>query len=350
MSVTSFKESRFGVMIEPIISIFLVLCTVAYFTFPEKWGVFYFFINTPPLFVFAPIAIFAAYAFLFKRKIAKIALLNAVIFVILSIAAVRPHLLGPQLLSQDIKREQPIQYRICSWNTAYFFEFNRTESFNYLAQKNCDIILLQEVWRSDLLTIELEQYKTSHFPEHELIANEEFVIIYPKTLKLLKQYESEYKGHFAVGLSLPGEKSVIIINAHIWNPIVPRPFYTEIDTVAYLDGQKTRELEQTELINFVNSRASENQRIVLMGDFNTTQNNEFFAKLTAPGTRLQHTSPLIAIAEPIWSKQSTYPASSPFLRLDYAFVSKPQANRAELKKECRPEFADHCLMILEVLL
>jgi endonuclease/exonuclease/phosphatase family metal-dependent hydrolase len=223
-------------------------------------------------------------------------------------------------------------------------DFNRNLGFETLKEKNCDIIMLQEVWKSETIIPEIVEARDQYLPEYDVRTFEEFVLFIPpgSDLSLIM---SKNRAFFGAELHIKDEY-LTVYNIHLWNPLVPRPL-VENNKVTYLDAQQERTAQISELLAELTESTKKESLIVVSGDFNSMQNHEIIRKINRLG---EGTKQLTMISSNVFAERNTYPASRPFIQIDYSYISQVARPKAKKSMYCVPHASDHCLIVLDVLL
>jgi exonuclease III len=297
--------------------------------------------STPPQFIFFPLLLLIGYRFIRKESLdLYLALFSFFFLWTFFVAGNHDQFRNTAFLYSDQKHPA----RICVWNTAYFFDFDRDLGFKTLKEKNCDIIMLQEVWKSENALPELIAARDTYLPQFDVRNFEEFVLFIPpgSDLSLIK---SNSRGFFGATLHIKDEY-LTVYNVHLWNPLVPRPLVVD-DKVTYIDAEKERVDQINELLSELTASSKKESLVVVSGDFNSMQNHEVIRKINKIGEGKKQLS---IISSGIFAQRNTYPASRPFIQIDYSYISQVARPKAKKTEYCVPRASDHCLIVLDVLL
>lgn len=300
--------------------------------FGESGWLFYLHHTPPVLFILPPI--FYCIFQMYKRRIpvvplafTALLLLNLFVF------------MGRTIIFSNKVPPSDNLIRVCSWNSAYFFKWGRDVGLSTLKGQNCDVILLQEVWKSELMTNEIASIRNEYFPTMDFYSQGEFLVLAPKG-SVVEVNRSNSKGHFSVTLQ---NKNLTLTSIHLWNPITDMPTLDTNGKVVVIPAIEARESQKKELLTFLARKTDVPHLIV--GDFNTLQNG----KIQRDITKISPQGAFSYLSTPIFSNKNTYPANFPFLHIDYAFTSK-SLQQSGIAKKCLPQASDHCLLIIDLML
>lgn len=300
--------------------------------FGEGSSLFYLQHTPPILFVLPPI--FYCIFLIYKRSIPIVPLIFTVLlFINLFI------FMGRTLVFSNKTNHSDSSLRICSWNSAYFFKWGRDIGFTTLREQDCDVILLQEVWKSELMTNEIAEIRNEYFPTMDFFSQGEFLVLAPRG-SIVEVNRSANKGHFSVTLQ---DQKLTLTSIHLWNPITDMPMLDINGNVVVIPAIRARESQKKELLTFLERNADVPHLIV--GDFNTLQNGKILRDIT----KISPNGAYSYLSTPILSNKNTYPANFPFLHIDYAFTSK-SLQQSGIAKKCLPQASDHCLLIIDLML
>lgn len=319
-----------------LLAIAFVLIYVAYLGgFGENGWLFYL-QHTPPILFILPPIFYCGFS-IYKKRVPVVALLITIIISINLFV-----FLGRSITYQSTGKSNQQNLRLCSWNTAYFFKWNKEVGLTTLANQNCTVILLQEIWKSEFMTKEIAEVRDNYFPQFEFFSQGEFVILAPKD-SVVSVHRSLYNGHFAVTL-LYNNRTVRFTSVHLWNPITDMPTLDSNKKITVVPAIQARERQKKELITFI----QDTQKIphLIIGDFNTLQNGKILRDIT----KNKNGNSFSLLSTHLFSNKDTYPAKFPFLQIDYAFISETLRNDATLSKKCIAEASDHCLLIVDLVL
>jgi exonuclease III len=293
-------------------------------------------VHTPPQLIFIPIFVLGIYRYLRKENYIVLLSVGLPLFVITFFVLGNYAAVSPGTESKATINSSPV--RICSWNTAYFFQWNRDVAYNIIKEKNCTVIVFQEVWIPESHIPEIDRLQRDFLPHLEYTMNEEFIIFYPRNAAF-NFIQSSAKGYFGISLALNGKK-LSIYNIHLWNPLVPRPF-VENDQLRYKSAESVRNAQIIELVEET-LKFKNDDSVVILGDFNTMQNAKFLREM--------NNSSVALVGSPLLKSKNTYPARLPLLQIDHVFVSDSLRKNATKSMLCNYQASDHCLIVLDLLL
>jgi len=337
------RKINLYVVINIILTIFLLFTAAMYYETIRIPPLTYYLIATPFSVFLIPYTIFflagLIYRQVFSYKLSGLLML-LVLFTQFYIVG-RPHFVNTvfRAPSQDEK------IRICSWNTAYFFDFDRDAGFKLLEENDCDVIALQEVWHAKKERIEVEKYRNIYFQGKDIRLEDEFAFIIPPVSDK-HIYKSKSGGYYGLELNIKGH-SFVLLNAHIWNPVAYKPFYDQNNRIKYLGPIEIRHKHETELKGIVSNLVQGDTPIILVGDFNAQPNIKFIRDISKIGDNDKH---LILTPVDLLTNHNSYPAKLRLIQIDYAYVSSRIRPEASLELKCYDTASDHCLLILDVLL
>jgi endonuclease/exonuclease/phosphatase family metal-dependent hydrolase len=319
-------------------AVFFALVISAYFEVFGDGGVLFYLIHTPYLIILFPSAVLVLY-FLFQRKFLVFTMLVVLTSgLYLEFFATRSY----RSTSDTVTLGE--RFRVCSWNTAYFFQWGRADGFTRLAKSQCDAILLQEVWRAEELDQELNALVAQYLPGMKVLEKDEYVFILREPVDILGEIMiPEVGGHARLTIQR-NNTSLTLVNVHIWNPVASLPYVAENGQVLMKPQQLAR-IQQREALLRVSSQLSADTKTVIAGDFNTMQNGKILRDLQKVSS-----SRFAVVSVPIAKSRNTYPISHPILELDHVFVDKAISDKAKLSISCEYSASDHCLLIVDLML
>lgn len=327
--------------IDILVSILYLAVFLVYYEIIPWPVIGHYLVATPPQFLFFPLIALIFYRYLRKEPIDLYLALFIFFFSWTFVIADRLNLTRNVVFSYS-EQKQPV--RICSWNTAYFFDFNRELGFKTLQEKNCDIIMLQEVWKSEELESQLVEIRNNYLPNYDVRIYQEFVLFIPPGSDTAL-FKSKTRAFLGADLKLKG-KSLTVYNVHLWNPLVNRPI-AENNTVYYKSAQAERTDQINELVNELSDRTKNGSILFIAGDFNSMQNYRIIRQVNSIGEAQKRLS---IISAPMFMNSNTYPAKHPFIQIDFSYISQIARPKAKKTLYCIPRASDHCLIVLDVLL
>jgi len=235
-------------------------------------------------------------------------------------------------------------FRVCSWNTAYFFKWGEADGVQRLADARCDAILLQEVWKPETLQSNFQHIQSKYFPEMEVFSYGEFTFLAKRTDLVGGSLEAYDTTGFVVLNIVRGGRNVALFNVHLWTPLSHRPYYSRSGKMEFESAQQARQLQRESLLHVLSELPSDTS-VIVAGDFNTMQNGSILRNIQKIDNRR-----LSLLSLPLGESRNTFPTSRPLLQLDYAFVETSFANSAKLTTSCTYSASDHCLLIIDVVL
>ena len=324
-----------------IVALFLLLIGAYYSLFGTS-GVLFYLISTPPQFILWPILVIATYRFLRKEHYQSYVAVFCLFFIYTFVISGRfpiPSTLYPMASTQNTS------VRICSWNSAFFFENSKDIGFSTLAQRKCDFIVIQEVWKSSEFQTEIKKWRDFYLPNYDYRFDKEYVIFVPpgSDVDMLKSDSGVFYG---VDIAYKN-KLFTLLSIHLWNPISDRPELVngEIKTIPAFQA---REEQGSELLSKLKELTNNPLKsVIIVGDFNTMQNDKILRDIGRIGKGDYRMTP---INVSIFQKRETYSASRRIIEIDHSFVSRGIYANSKLKLECNPKASDHCLLIIDLLL
>ncbi len=320
-----------------------VIITFAYFESFGESGILFYLIHTPPLLFLVPPTLFILYQILVLKhfpKLPAIFLLTAFAY-LLFFAARSPNLNTTRILDETAKNH----LRVCSWNSAYFFQWGRDAGFTKLKNADCDVVLLQEVWDSGNEKQTIEQYRNQYLPNYAAFSSGEFVIFARKEFVAVST-ESKHGGYFSLS-TLINQKKLNIMSIHLWNPITSKPVDIE-GKVENIPAKIARSDQKNEILNKVQTLLDQKDEITLIaGDFNTMENGKILRDILATKS---DANALNYLSLPLWKNRATYSTNLRLIAIDHVFITKGQYPTSRLQTSCEVKASDHCLLIVDLML
>lgn len=328
------KPSRTNI----IVVIAFTLIFLAYFELFGEYGPLFYLIHTPPLLILIPPFLYFVFK-VYQRKsyILPFACLLVMLITLTFGVGRKP------VLSATINTEGRTTLRVCSWNTAYFFKWGKEEGLKRLAETNCDFILLQEIWRANEETTEIEEAQRQYLQQYTAYANAEFVIFTPKEATA-NPIISNNSGYYGLETTYKGVP-LTLLSVHLWNPITPRPTYQN-GVIVPIPADVARADQKAELLREIKRTADKvNANLLVVGDFNTMQNGKVLRDIKNVSNRK-----LEYLSVPLWQNRNTYSTSLRLIQIDYAFLTDKSFSQSRIQTSCDVKASDHCLLIIDLVL
>jgi len=326
-------KSIYSRKIDALMTIWTSTVILAYFETFGDGSILFYLIHTPYALVLLPSILFIFHQAFHKRFlwISSFLVLGLVIFLEFFASRAIP------LRQSDISEQN---FRICSWNTAYFFQWGSDAAVAKLKETSCNVILFQEIWRSDLKEEAIEKIRQEHFPNMTIYTDGEFQF-WVDLDAAFDRYSKEDAtgGHYLLSIPHNG-KRVSLINVHLWTPLSERPDLDEKGHTYTETARLVRKTQKSAMVSAIREIPI-NENIVIIGDFNTLQNGKILRELSRDFT---------LVSTSLSESRNTFPVNRPLLTIDYAFVDNSLASSATLVKDCSQAGSDHCLMILDIML
>lgn len=237
----------------------------------------------------------------------------------------------------------------CSLNSQYLFGYLLQDSpkietikrkLTEIKSKDCDIILLQEVWNVKRYFDKIEPTFRESFPDYFFAHGGEFITISRFPIK--SQTIGDNEGFLKTIITSREGVELSLYNIHQWNPMFERNCisfekFVNTETECTISAFDLRKAQSNELLVF--TRKDSNLQYIA-GDFNSMQQMNIIQQLSKEKE---------LISSNVFGLEATFPASFPLISIDHQFISKdltfnnPQIN-------CNKEISDHCMISTEIIL
>ncbi len=317
---------------------FFAFVILAYFEVFGDGGVLFYLIHTPYLMILFPSVTLVLVLLTEKRILAFTLVLVMTSGIYLEFFAARAYSRPASTVTTGES------FRVCSWNTAYFFQWGRDEGFKRLAEAQCDAIMLQEMWKAEEAKDEIDQFVHQYLSEMIAYAKDEYVFIVRRSDNIVEDITIPDVGGYTSLVLKRNDTNITLVNVHLWNPIAPLPYISEGNLVAFKSPQLAREQQRSALLQHI-EQVSKNTVGIIAGDFNTLQNGQIFRDLSSSaGKRFS------LVSVPFTKPRNTYPTSRLFIQLDHVLVDRALKDGATLTTSCTYSASDHCLLIIDLVL
>ncbi len=247
-------------------------------------------------------------------------------------------------LINTVDKDTYMPLTICSYNTRYFFENKQEQAFQALKDQHCDVIMLQELWRSDVAYADdIKNYLDKYFTDDvAYYFKGEFLTIVNKGTILTHAFPTPdpsltlpldelhgYEGYLYTKVKFD-DTCIDLLNIHIWNPLAKRhafsfeseAWHTTKNLNTFLMPFEVRKGQVQDLRRFLNeygnSQAILGDKLIFMaGDFNTLPthyiiNSNYFWR----------DSKLKMYRLTTLGFMPTFATSLPLIQIDHAFATQ----------------------------
>ena len=258
--------------------------------------------------------------------------------------------INPPVHLQKIHIPEYVPLKVCSYNSRFFFAQDRENAISTLANLNCDVYVIQEVWHSEEIYQQLiDSYMQKYFKNFNSVNWAEFWIMFKNDIQLKRQFKPKHEGFLALTLTVNRfnrKYEFNLINIHIWNPLVTRNTLSFVEmalgqqSVQQLPPYLVRKAQIDDLYTFLDGKSVTN--FVILGDFNTLPSHALiWRKIWTSANVKEHIS---KVSPGLF--YATYPSALPFLAIDHAFVGDSILVEEVYTKDLG--LSDHKALILKV--